>query len=93
MNNFDLKTYAAQIVSMAELNKLSAAEAVEHFVINLNTMNDYYSCPGGLNFRAMGQQWNALSYKIRNAQKTETIAMVKKRMLPSTPATKSKRGL
>lgn len=93
MNTFDLKTYVPQMVAEAEASKCEASEAVERFVANLTTISDFHPFSGGLNFRALGQQWNALGYKVRNSQKAETISLVEKKLLPPPATTKNKRGL
>ena len=89
MTTFELKTYAPQMVHMAETYKLDAQAAVERFVTNLTTMSDFYPGAEDLNFRVLGQQWNKLGYKVRNSQKAEVVEVVSKKLLPA-PTTKSR---
>lgn len=85
MKDFNLADYVTQIASIAEYNKVGAADAVEFFIVNLNSMSERYKGASELNIRALGQQWNKLNYKVRIKQKMDTIPLVAKRVLP--PAT------
>lgn len=82
MKEFDLRDYVNQIVAIAEANKCGAADAVEYFVVNLNSMTDHYKGAEGLNIRELGQQWNRLNYKVRNKQRVDTVSLVAKKVLP-----------
>ena len=90
MKEFKLADYVPQIASIAEANKVGAADAVEYFVVNLNSMSDHYKGASELNIRELGQQWNKLNYKERNKQRREVVPLVAKKVLPPTP-TRSRR--
>ena len=89
MKEFKLADYVSQIAALAEHNKVGAADAVEYFVVNLNSMSEYYKGTSDLNFRDLGQHWNRLNYKERNKQRRDVVALVAKKVLP--PSTKSRR--
>lgn len=91
MKDFNLQDYTAQIVGIAETNKVGAADAVEYFVVNLNTMSDYYKGAEGINIRELGQRWNKLNYKVRNKQRKEVVQLVAKKILPPTTSTRSRK--
>ena len=84
MKNFDLKEYVNDIAAVAAANGCGAADAVEYFIVNLRSMSDYYKGAEYLNIRELGQAWNKLSYKERNKQQREIVALVaKKTVMPS----------
>ena len=91
MKEFNLQDYIPQIVGIAEANKVGAADAVEYFVVNLNTMSDHYKGASGINVRDLGQQWNKLNYKVRNKQRKEVVQLVAKKILPPTTSTRSRK--
>ena len=90
MKDFNLQDYVPQIVSVAETNKVGAAEAVGLFIANLNTMNDHYKGASELNYRVLGQQWNKLNYKIRNKQRLDVLPLVAKKILPPPIPTRTR---
>lgn len=86
MKEFNLKDYVNEIAAVAAENKCGAADAVEHFVVNLNSMSDHYRGAPALNFRELGQQWNRLNYKVRNKQRIEVVPLVAKKVTMPTRA-------
>lgn len=81
MKDFDLKNYVNEIVAIAEKNGVGAADAVEFFVVNLNTMNNHYKGADSLNIRELGQAWNKLNYKVRNKQRIDVVPLVAKKVV------------
>ena len=77
MNKFNLTDYVDNIRQLAAAEGVEAVEAVNHFIVNLSTMSDFHHGAGNLNFRELGQQWNSLSYKVRNKQRADAIEAVK----------------
>ena len=71
MVEFKLVDYVRDINSIAKENNCAADKALQLFLANLAVMNDKFKGASHLNFRALGQQWNALSSDERNAQKAE----------------------
>ena len=82
MKEFKLQDYVTQIAGIAEANKVGAADAVEYFVGNLNTLSDHYPGATGINIRELGQQWNRLNYKERNKQRRDVVSLVAKKVMP-----------
>ena len=82
MTEFNLELYVSDIVKMAEKHECDASSAVDKFITNLTTMSDYNSGAENLNFRALGQKWNALTSKTRNSQRAKVVAAVQKKVLP-----------
>ena len=91
MKEFNLQDYIPQIVEIAEANKMGAAGAVEAFVVNLNAMKDHYKGATDINYRLLGQQWNRLSYKIRNKQRIDVVPLVAKKILPPPAPTRTRK--
>lgn len=80
MAKFELTEYTNQIAAMAATYGVGASDAVNYFIVNLSTMSDHYGGAPELNFRELGQQWNALGYKVRNQQRVNAIASVSKKI-------------
>ena len=80
MAKFELTEYINQIAAMAATYGVGASDAVNYFIVNLSTMSDHYSGAPELNFRELGQKWNALGYKVRNQQRFNAIAAVSKKI-------------
>lgn len=81
MKDFNLRDYINEIVAIAERNGVGAADAVEFFVVNLNSMSNHYKGADSLNIRELGQAWNKLNYKVRNKQRTDVVPLVAKRVV------------
>lgn len=81
MREFNLRDYVPEIVAIAEKNNVGAADAVEFFIVNLNTMNNHYKGADNLNIRELGQAWNKLNYKIRNKQRIDVVSLVAKKIV------------
>lgn len=77
-STFKLQEHATAIRGIAKRHECGAAEAVEKFIINLNTFSEHYPGAPEVDYRILGQQWNALSYKDKNKQKRATIEAVAK---------------
>ena len=92
MAKFELTEYTNQIASMAKVYGIGAPDAVDHFIVNLSTMSDHFSGASELNFRELGQKWNALGYKVRNQQRLNAIASVSKK-IEMPKATRNRREL
>ena len=80
MAKFELTEYINQIAAMAATYGVGASDAVNYFIVSLSTMSDHYSGAPELNFRELGQKWNALGYKVRNQQRLNGIAAVSKKI-------------
>lgn len=81
MKEFNLRDYVSEIVAIAETNNVGAADAVEYFVVNLNSMSEHYKGADQLNIRELGQAWNKLNYKIRNKQRVDVVPLVAKKVI------------
>lgn len=81
MKEFNLRNYVNEIVAIAEKNNVGAADAVEFFVVNLNSMSEHYKGADQLNIRELGQAWNKLNYKIRNKQRMDVVPLVAKKVI------------
>ena len=77
--DFNLVNYTAHILKIASANESMTAEvAMQCFIANLATMKEHYKgCPE-LNYHELGQRWNKLPSKEKVAQKTETLARLRK---------------
>ena len=77
-NNFRLQDYINNIKSLAKKYNLGAADAVDKFVVNLDTMHEHYMGSRVDNFNVIGQRWCALPYKEKLKQKKDTVVLVAK---------------
>ena len=67
---FNLTDYEKEIREGATKADVAPVEAAKQFVYNLVVLRprfDYF--PASVDFRALGQKWNALSSDVRNSQK------------------------
>lgn len=80
MKEFTLKDYIPEIVSIASANEVGASDAIEMFVVNLNTFGNHYKGAENLNMRELGQAWSKLSYKVRNKQRRDVLPLVAKKI-------------
>ena len=60
------------------IKDLEPAKAVEHLVVNLRVMRDFYLINPDLNFRDLGQEWNKLSSDDRIKQQRDLVATLKR---------------
>ena len=56
------------------IKDLEPAKAVEHLVVNLRVMKDFYPISSEMNFRELGQQWNNLPSDDRIKQQRDLVA-------------------
>lgn len=80
MAKFELTDYTNQIATMANAYGVGAVDAVDNFIVNLSTLSDHFKGAPELNFRELGQKWNALGYKVRNQQRLNAITSVSKKI-------------
>lgn len=67
---FNLANYEREIRNGATKAGISDKEALSKFIYNLAVMRPHFTIfDSALDFRVMGQEWNALSSDTRNAQK------------------------
>ena len=72
---FNLANYEREIRSGATKAGISDKEALSKFIYNLAVMRPHFTIfDNALDFRAMGQEWNALSSDNRNAQKQAILS-------------------
>lgn len=76
---FNLKTYEKEIREGATKAEVDNETALKRFIFNLVIMRPQFDIfSSEVNFRLLGQQWNALSSDTRNKQKNEMIELLSK---------------
>lgn len=75
---FILANYEKEIRNYMNIKDLEPAKAVEHLVVNLRVMKDFYPISSEMNFRELGQQWNNLPSDDRIKQQRDLIATLKR---------------
>lgn len=75
---FNLKDYVRDIQSIATENNCTWEQAVDKFIVNLTTMKPHYKGADDINFHELGQHWNRLKYKEKNAQKAAVLQQTPK---------------
>lgn len=75
---FVLANYEKEVRNYMNIKDLEPAKAVEHLVVNLRVMKDFYSISSEMNFRDLGQQWNNLPSDDRIKQQRDLVATLKR---------------
>ena len=75
---FTLANYEKEIRNYMNTKDLEPAKAVEHLVVNLRVMKDFYPISSGMNFKALGQKWNNLPSDDRIKQQRDLVATLKR---------------
>lgn len=75
---FVLANYEKEVRNYMSIKDLEPAKAVEHLVVNLRVMRDFYPISSEMNFRDLGQQWNNLPSDDRIKQQRDLVATLKR---------------
>lgn len=75
---FILANYEKEVRNYMNIKDLEPAKAVEHLVVNLRVMKDFYPISSEMNFRDLGQQWNNLPSDDRIKQQRDLVATLKR---------------
>lgn len=75
---FILTNYEKEVRNYMNNKDLEPAKAVEHLVVNLRVMKDFYPISSEMNFRDLGQQWNNLPSDDRIKQQRDLVATLKR---------------
>lgn len=75
---FILANYEKEVRNYMNIKDLEPAKAVEHLVVNLRVMKDFYPISSEMNFRELGQQWNNLPSDDRIKQQRDLVATLKR---------------
>ena len=75
---FVLANYEKEVRNYMNIKDLEPAKAVEHLVVNLRVMKDFYPISSEMNFRDLGQQWNNLPSDDRIKQQRDLLATLKR---------------
>lgn len=76
---FELKMYEKDIRDGATKASIKNDDALTRFILNLAVMRPQFDIfSSEINFRALGQQWNALPSDTRNKQKKEMLELLSK---------------
>lgn len=86
MAQFELNAYVEEIKAISRNSGCTITAAVDRFVLNLDTFNEYNHGTGTINFHVLGHHWGALPAAQKVAQKV-ALKQALKRSLTETPAT------
>lgn len=75
---FTLANYEKEVRNYMNTKDLEPAKAVEHLVVNLRVMKDFYPISSEMNFRTLGQEWNSLPSNDRIKQQRDLVATLKR---------------
>lgn len=75
---FVLANYEKEVRNYMNIKDLEPAKAVEHLMVNLRVMKDFYPISSEMNFRELGQQWNNLPSDDRIKQQRDLVATLKR---------------
>lgn len=75
---FTLANYEKEVRNYMNTKDLEPAKAVEHLVVNLRVMKDFYPISSEMNFRTLGQEWNNLPSDDRIKQQRDLVATLKR---------------
>lgn len=75
---FVLANYEKEVRNYMNIKDLEPSKAVEHLVVNLRVMKDFYPISSEMNFRELGQQWNNLPSDDRIKQQRDLVATLKR---------------
>ena len=74
---FILANYEKEVRNYMNAKDLEPTKAVEHLMVNLRVMKDFYPISSEMNFRDLGQQWNNLPSDDRIKQQRDLVATLK----------------
>lgn len=86
MEQFNLQNYQDEIQAIAKEQACTLTVAVDKFILNLTTFNEYERGTGTLNYHVLGHQWGSLS----SDQKIEQKQTMKKRLAEPSAGSKSR---
>lgn len=69
MAQFELSNYAEEIKAISKNAGCTVTAAVDRFILNLDTFNEYNKGTGTINFHVLGHHWGALPAAQKVAQK------------------------
>lgn len=75
---FTLANYEKEVRNYMNTKDLEPTKAVEHLVVNLRVMKDFYPISSEMNFRTLGQEWNNLPSDDRIQQQKDLVATLKR---------------
>lgn len=75
---FILANYEKEVRNYMNTKDLEPAKAVEHLLVNLRVMKDFYPISSEMNFRELGQEWNNLPSDDRIKQQRDLVATLKR---------------
>lgn len=75
---FVLANYEKEVRNYMNIKDLEPTKAVEHLVVNLRVMKDFYPISSEMNFRDLGQEWNKLPSDDRIKQQRDLVATLKR---------------
>ena len=75
---FTLANHEKEVRNYMNAKDLEPAKAVEHLMVNLRVMKDFYPISSEMNFRDLGQQWNNLPSDDRIKQQRDLVATLKR---------------
>lgn len=75
---FVLANYEKEVRNYMHTKDLEPAKAVDHLMVNLRVMQDFYPISSEMNFRELGQQWNNLPSDDRIKQQKDLVATLKR---------------
>lgn len=75
---FTLANYEKEVRNYMNTKDLEPVKAVEHLVVNLRVMKDFYPISSEMNFRALGQEWNNLPSDDRIKQQRDLVTTLKR---------------
>ena len=75
---FTLSNYEKEVRNYMNTKDLEPAKAVEHLVVNLRVMKDFYPISSGMNLKTLGQEWNNLPSDDRIKQQRDLVATLKR---------------
>ena len=75
---FILANYEKEVRNYMNNKDLEPAKAVEHLVVNLRVMKDFYPISSEMNFRDLGQEWNNLPSDDRIKQQRDLVTTLKR---------------
>lgn len=86
MAQFELRDYVEEIRAICKNSSCTITAAVDRFILNLDTFNEYNKGTGTINFHIIGHQWGSLPAATKVAQKQA----LKRELLEGTSSTPRK---
>lgn len=79
---FALEDYVDEIKAISRNSKCTVTAAVDRFILNLNTFNEYNRGTGTINFHFLGHAWGDLTAAQKVAQKRAVKQMLSEENAP-----------